>query len=190
MLAGRCRPGTNPSPHGCILLRVLPVEPRVRSPVPGAQHVCLNFSDVDLAVLLHFALFSGSGGYVLKPSEMKPATREYQSSFAEGSPIGNQSPERQRSSAAWEFVRKKTLSSDRLSGPSARSQSSEDGTEMGAVELGRMGYWPPPQDWLQRITMDILSIHNLPKVRRIHFREYDATHALRPPPCLPHLTSL
>ena len=41
------------------------------SPLPcwlaGAQHVCLNFSDTDTAVELHFALFEGRGGYVLKP---------------------------------------------------------------------------------------------------------------------------
>jgi len=136
------------------------------SPLPcwlgGAQHVCLNFSDVDLAVLLHFALFSGSGGFVLKPSEMKPATREYQTSFTEISSMETRSPAEHRSSA-WDFVRKKALSSDRLSGPSALSQSSEDGTEAGTLESGRMGYWPPPQDWLQRTTFDILSIHNLPK---------------------------
>jgi len=117
---------------------------------------------VDLAVLLHFALFSGSGGFVLKPSEMKPATREYQTSFTEISSMETRSPAEHRSSA-WDFVRKKALSSDRLSGPSALSQSSEDGTEAGTLESGRMGYWPPPQDWLQRTTFDILSIHNLPK---------------------------
>eukprot|EP00966_Prymnesium_polylepis_P267689 6183763-Prymnesium_polylepis.1 len=30
----------------------------------------LNFSDCDVAVQLHFALFRGSGGYLLKPPEM------------------------------------------------------------------------------------------------------------------------
>ena len=36
----------------------------------GAQNVCLNFSDCDVAVQLHFALFRGEAGYVLKPAEM------------------------------------------------------------------------------------------------------------------------
>jgi len=44
------------------------------SPLPGwvagAQSVALNFSNVDLPVQLHFALFHGSGGFVLKPTEM------------------------------------------------------------------------------------------------------------------------
>jgi len=44
------------------------------SPLPGwlagAQSVALNMSNNDLAVHLHFALFNGSDGYVLKPEEM------------------------------------------------------------------------------------------------------------------------
>ena len=46
------------------------------SPLPGwlggAHHVALNMSsDIDLAVRVHFALFEGSRGYVLKPHEMR-----------------------------------------------------------------------------------------------------------------------
>jgi len=44
------------------------------SPLPGwlcgAHGVCLNFSNNDLAVQLHFALFNDSSGFVLKPPEM------------------------------------------------------------------------------------------------------------------------
>eukprot|EP00966_Prymnesium_polylepis_P047997 1111329-Prymnesium_polylepis.2 len=44
------------------------------SPIPGwlagAQNVALNMSNVDLAVQVHFALFHGSAGFVLKPREM------------------------------------------------------------------------------------------------------------------------
>ena len=44
------------------------------SPLPcwlaGAHSVALNMSNNDLPVQLHFALFHGSGGYVLKPPEM------------------------------------------------------------------------------------------------------------------------
>jgi len=36
----------------------------------GAHLVALNFSEPDLAVQLHFALFDASGGFLLKPSEM------------------------------------------------------------------------------------------------------------------------
>jgi len=44
------------------------------SPLPGwlsgCQHVALNMSNVDLPNQLHFALFHGSGGFLLKPPEM------------------------------------------------------------------------------------------------------------------------
>jgi len=47
------------------------------SPLPGwlvgAQSVALNMSNNDLAMQLHYALFNGSGGYVLKPLEMSGA---------------------------------------------------------------------------------------------------------------------
>jgi len=36
----------------------------------GAQNVCLNMSNLDLYVTMHYALFNGSEGFVLKPPEM------------------------------------------------------------------------------------------------------------------------
>eukprot|EP00966_Prymnesium_polylepis_P051330 1187930-Prymnesium_polylepis.2 len=54
------------------------------SPLPawlsGCQSVCLNMSYSDLAVQLHFALFNGSGGFVLKPAEMCAATQRTEDS--------------------------------------------------------------------------------------------------------------
>jgi len=63
------------------LLRLFPLGLRLSgknmSPLPGwlggAQHIALNFSNPDLAVQLHFALFSNSQGYVLKPDTMVSA---------------------------------------------------------------------------------------------------------------------
>mmetsp|Transcript_63635 Transcript_63635/g.189749 ORF Transcript_63635/g.189749 Transcript_63635/m.189749 type:complete len:299 (+) Transcript_63635:1-897(+) len=44
------------------------------SPLPcwlsGMQHVALNMTNVDIPAQLHYALFNGSGGFVLKPLEM------------------------------------------------------------------------------------------------------------------------
>ena len=66
------------------------------SPLPawlsGAQHVCLNFSDRrggmlragDMAVQLHFALFNGHGGYVLKPKGMQSGSDLTGTSAQEG----------------------------------------------------------------------------------------------------------
>eukprot|EP00966_Prymnesium_polylepis_P215872 4997979-Prymnesium_polylepis.1 len=57
-----------PFPHG------LRFSGKNMSPLPcwlaGAQNVCLNFSDNDIAVQLHFALFRGSEGFILKPAGM------------------------------------------------------------------------------------------------------------------------
>ena len=64
----------------------------------GAHHVALNMSQNDLPVQLHHAMFNGTGGYVLKPKEMR---------------TGNS--------------------------------------------------WPPPRDMLRRVTIEVLSLHNLPK---------------------------
>ena len=112
------------------LLRPYPLGLRISgnnmSPLPGwlagAQSIALNMSPiegrVDLAVQLHFALFDGSGGYVLKPPEM-------------------------RSRFPWE---EKDSTTPRL--------GAEDDV-----------YWPPPRPRLHRVTVDILSLHNLPKVR-------------------------
>jgi len=90
------------------------------SPLPcwlgGSQHVCLNFSDVDIAVQLHFALFRGSKGFVLKPLEMREVADEAES-------VG----------------------------------------DVGAQAHDSDAFWPPPRELLQRVTLEVLSLHNLPK---------------------------
>jgi len=78
------------------LLRPFPLGTRFSgknmSPLPGwlcgGQSVCLNFSEVDLAVSLHFALFKGSAGYILKPAEMLVSPSEVAASHSE-SPGGS-----------------------------------------------------------------------------------------------------
>jgi len=88
------------------------------SPIPawlaGAQCVCLNMSNTDLAIQLHFALFNGSRGFVLKPAQMRaapPAT--------DGTPDG--------------------LHSD-------------------------SHFWPLPRETLHRTSIEVLSLHQLPKL--------------------------
>jgi len=55
------------------------------SPLPGwiagAQNVCLNFSNNDVALQLHHALFNGSGGYVLKPWKMRTSTEGHDDDY-------------------------------------------------------------------------------------------------------------
>ena len=94
------------------------------SPLPGwlagAHSIALNFSHCDLQAQLHFALFHGSGGYVLKPKEMREASTSGVVNAA------NDSAERV---------------------PPQEEDS----------------YWPPPRSRLHRTTIEILSLHNLPK---------------------------
>ena len=104
------------------------------SPLPcwlgGAQSVCLNMSNVDLSVQLHFALFKGSrGGFVLKPSEMrKPPDAADPAADQDGRAV--------------------------ISSPTAV------GERPPVVEAD---FWPPPRTTLFCTTIDILSLHNLPK---------------------------
>mmetsp|Transcript_10776 Transcript_10776/g.28272 ORF Transcript_10776/g.28272 Transcript_10776/m.28272 type:complete len:609 (+) Transcript_10776:1-1827(+) len=110
-----------------LLLRPFPLGLRVSgknmSPLPGwlvgAQSVALNMSNVDLALHLHYALFDGSGGYVLKPSEMRAVSTE------------------------------EAVDADCI--------ANRDGLD------GDAGYWPPSREQLHRTTVDIISLHNLPK---------------------------
>ena len=64
------------------------------------------------AVQLHFALFNGYGGYVLKPPEMMDSLLE------------------------------------------------EDGLALISNDI----FWPPPRQKLTRTTIDVVSLHHLPKV--------------------------
>jgi len=73
-------------------------------------------------VQLHFALFNGSAGFVLKPAEMNAPA-----------PIGD------------------TDGSTRSTQETSQSTSDVD------------AYWPPPREWLYRVSIHVLSLHNLPK---------------------------
>lgn len=73
----------------------------------GIQSVALNMSNVDVALQLHFALFKGSSGFLLKPVEMR-TTRT--------------------------------------------NADLEDGC-----------YWPPFRDTLHRTTIELITLHALPK---------------------------
>jgi len=151
------------------LLRPYPLGLRLSgknmSPLPGwlagAHCVCLNFSDCDLAVQLHFALFNGMGGYVLKPAEMlrgvPPATAACEEGSLDASScgicIGQQLSKRE--------------SADRLGRASRRNSTSRRSRGARESEHGGEGelheYWPPPADTLQRTTIHLLSLLHLPK---------------------------
>lgn len=88
------------------------------SPLPcwlaGAQSICLNMSNNDVALQLHFALFKGSRGYVLKPPEMC-------------------------------------------------ARAFED-HQVAEEEDSEMMFWPTAREMLHRTTIQLHSLHHLPKV--------------------------
>jgi hypothetical protein len=122
------------------------------SPLPfwlaGAQSIALNFSPidgkVDWAVQLHFALFNGSEGYVLKPPEMRTSRQEQ---ATEGSQV--------RGSCE--------TSASRSESALSCAMSDRAGEEGGAADEGS---WPPPRERLHLTTMEVFSAHNIPKVSR------------------------
>jgi len=130
------------------------------SPLPcwlaGAQHVCLNFSDTDTAVELHFALFDARGGYVLKPKEMasQPPSMVARAPSVE---MASQSPSMQ--------MRSPTPSLSRM--PSAVG-TREEGRDQQPDEDRA---WPPHRRFLHCVTLHVISLHNLPKrgERRPHY---------------------
>jgi len=117
------------------------------SPLPGwligAQSVCLNMSNVDLPVALHFALFKGSGGFVLKPLEMCDSQTT----------ISSRSSQKQLTSRISEAARPKGWDMLRQLASVSDSSADED------IELE----WPPARLKLHRTDIKILSLHNLPK---------------------------
>ena len=111
------------------------------SPLPcwlaGAQNVALNMSNNDLPVQLHFALFNGSSGYVLKPPEMRPKPSAATAYGAPPSPHDSD----------------------------GRTEASRDDSVVAGVEgADEDSYWPPPREVLHRTTIQVLSLHHLPKV--------------------------
>eukprot|EP00966_Prymnesium_polylepis_P238982 5527145-Prymnesium_polylepis.1 len=101
------------------------------SPIPGwlsgAQSICLNMSNVDLPVQLHFALFNGSRGFLLKPLGMR---------------------------ASAEDISKDVEDVEETRSNNEHRVTAED------------KYWPPPREHLHCVTIDVFSLHNLPKVHR------------------------
>eukprot|EP00966_Prymnesium_polylepis_P217614 5036500-Prymnesium_polylepis.1 len=99
------------------------------SPLPGwlggSQGVCLNMSNPDLAVQLHFALFNGVAEFVLKPDKMR--------------------------NPSWTSGGQMMDSNDK--GKLASSDNSTPADD----------YWPPPREYLQRASIEIISLHNLTK---------------------------
>mmetsp|Transcript_40239 Transcript_40239/g.110796 ORF Transcript_40239/g.110796 Transcript_40239/m.110796 type:complete len:545 (+) Transcript_40239:2-1636(+) len=137
------------------LLRAYPLGLRFSgknmSPRPGwlggFQSICLNFSNNDLAVALHFALFDGSEGFVLKPSEMRrpSATSDGSSTAA----TTNSSP----GAGVLGSIRREDCH-----GVPSTSRAAGDSSQTSHASC-----WPPLREHLSCTTVKILGLHKLPK---------------------------
>lgn len=101
----------------------------------GAQHVALNMCNNDTPVELHFALFHGSRGFLLKPPEMRLPASSLPSAGHKGIGLG------------------KASSSAAVADPGEHATGSNDDD----------AFWPPPREKLHRTTVQVVSLHNLPK---------------------------
>jgi len=127
----------------------------------GAQSACLNFSDVDLAVTLHFALFNGSDGFVVKPPEMRGVWRDSESRRSSSS-CGASCAENETSSRG--TSRKDGSAASKTSSPnSCVASSSRRSSEQLVQEPSDDRFWPPPREMLFRASVQILALCNLPK---------------------------
>jgi len=130
----------------------------------GAHFVALNMSNNDLATQLHFALFNGSEGFVLKPPEMhrpkidssKPPTSPRLSQPS--TPLSRLKREPSRDDYAeatenqdWEgsFCPSKVQE-----GPAEEQEEDQETTD---------AFWPPWREQVACATIEVLSLHNCPK---------------------------
>jgi len=145
-----------PFPHG------LRTSGRNMSPLPfwltGAQSVALNMSNNDIPLQLHFALFKGSDGFVLKPSEMLSAPMEADwtkapilAKVASDAFITEKSS---RASRGWKVVRREAATLVRQSHKGLGDEKAYQSKE---------AFWPPPHEKLNRTTIEAISMHNMPK---------------------------
>jgi len=170
----------------CKLLRPYPLGLRFSgsnmNPLPcwlaGAQFIALNMSNNDLAVQLHFALFNDSS-YVLKPHCMRQAATE-RPGLIESAPECAV-PLRPSSTAPAERQSRPqdNKSSCHVSGQKERAS---DVTAAYLPDEKAAAYWPPPRDKLHAVTLEIISLHNLPK------RGEQRPHARHP--CHRHVSEL
>jgi len=111
------------------------------SPLPGwltgSQSVALNMSNNDVPIQLHFALFNGSPGFILKPLEMRDAPEAaLSSSIPEPrTPVG---PIARRASERISLER-----------PSTPGHVAEQET--------RTDYWPPSREHLHCASISVAS---------------------------------
>eukprot|EP00966_Prymnesium_polylepis_P077047 1784910-Prymnesium_polylepis.1 len=136
-----------------------------------AQHIALNMSNVDVALQLHFALFKGSAGFVLKPHDMRHAKSSSRNLSILQSYVAAAADEKLGGGCRKESV---MLTATCLSAlQNVDNEEAALGAARSRMQQGNQKtkrgpttdcYWPPPRDRLHRTTITLLSLHGLPKV--------------------------
>jgi len=136
----------------------------------GAQHIALNMSNVDVALQLHFALFKGSAGFVLKPHDMRHAKSSSRNLSILQSYVAAAADEKLGGGCRKESV---MLTATCLSAlQNVDNEEAALGAARSRMQQGNQKtkrgpttdcYWPPPRDRLHRTTITLLSLHGLPK---------------------------
>mmetsp|Transcript_87263 Transcript_87263/g.262240 ORF Transcript_87263/g.262240 Transcript_87263/m.262240 type:complete len:157 (+) Transcript_87263:1179-1649(+) len=131
---------------------------------------------VDLAVNLHFALFNGSNGFLLKPAEMLatlPPAEILQTSPCADVSASCSSPQRSASSVLLrvgsDVLNERStapLSAEPPTYHRVRKAASAESIMIDDVHQDDANvYWPPAREWLHRTSIQMISLHNLPHVR-------------------------
>ena len=138
----------------------------------GSRAWLVAVTDPDLAVQLHFALFKGTGGYLLKPADMTrhqadddPATLSHATSACGSDPPLQTAV--QRRSSQEDSSRKEDgkicRNSDQKEDGKNRRKSDKD-SKVDNEDDVQEAYWPPSRERLHRASLEIISLHQLPKV--------------------------
>eukprot|EP00966_Prymnesium_polylepis_P228465 5287588-Prymnesium_polylepis.2 len=107
-------------------------------------------SDNDLPLHLHFALFNGSGGFVLKPPEMLPADPK------DPSESDSKEPSATAGRASQASVAKSDMEDDSFKGQTSANR--EEDYEPAEFD----DYWPPVRERIHCITIRVISLHSTP----------------------------
>jgi hypothetical protein len=130
------------------------------SPLPcwlaGAQSVALNMSNNDVSVQLHFALFQGSDGYVLKPEDMR--------FIKDHSFVRDRETRNSCSTSGTDEERISLRRSNRTGAEPESNRRTSKSSDASVMTAEDDFFWPPPRERLHRTSIELLSLHNLPKV--------------------------
>jgi len=126
----------------------------------GAQHVAINLCTNDLPSMLHHALFKGSP-YLLKPPEMRDATQLGYKPSLEPELDSREPPDVQGALSTPSTPGGEKASKVGLPPASTKGRGSFVQTQ-GRID-NEDAFWPPLRDNLDRVSIDILTLHGLPK---------------------------